>query len=202
MAQTLVGTVRADHLAMDDGRLGCEGNHRRAWNWLRDNATNSSGWSVVLEDDAQPTEGFRDQLDAALAVAPSPVVSLYLGRERPPYAQERIARAVVRAGDSASWIVAPRMWFAVGVAVLSDLVPDLTQYLECDPRKSRPIDEAIGRWAMKHRRPVAYTWPSLVDHADVVPVIGQRADRQSRDRGRRAWLVGGRQRWTTDTVTI
>jgi hypothetical protein len=79
---------------------------------------------------------------------------------------------------------------------------DLAQYLERDPRKSRPIDEAIGRWAMKHQRSVAYTWPSLVDHADVVPVIQQRADRQRRDRGRLAWLVGGRQCWATQAVTL
>ncbi|ORW51341.1 hypothetical protein AWB90_05305 [Mycobacterium paraense] len=202
MAHLLASTVRPDHVAVDDGRLGCEGNHRRAWEWLRANAADSTGWSLVLEDDSQPVEGFRDQLDAALAVAPSPVVSLYLGRERPPYAQERIARAVVRAGDRASWIIAPRMWFAVGIAVLNDLVPDLAQYLERDPRKSRPIDETIGRWAMKHGRSVAYTWPSLVDHTDVTPAIEQRADRQRRDRGRRAWLVGGRQRWTTDSVRL
>lgn len=154
---------------------------------------------MVLEDDALPVSRFREELDAALAVAPTPVVGLYLPRERPQYAQDRIAQAVVRVGD-ASWITAPRTWSAVGIAVLGDLVPDLVQHLDRD--RNRPIDEAIGRWTVARNRPVAYTWPSLVDHADVDPVIRQRADRQPRDRPRRAWRVGHRTEWTSEAVAV
>jgi hypothetical protein len=202
MARDLSRSVGAQHISLDDGSLGCEGNHRDVWSWLCDNATDATGWSVVLEDDAQPINGFRDALHAALAVAPSPIVSLYLGRERPPYAQDRIANAVVRAGSQASWILAPRTWSAVGVAVLNDCVADLVEYLERDPRKRRPIDETIGRWAVARGHVVAHTWPSLVDHADVTPVITERADRQPRERPRKAWRVGRREEWTAAAVAV
>lgn len=198
MAHALARKVDADRVLTDDGTLGCEGNHRRSWQWLADNA-GGCGWCVVLEDDALPVSRFREELDAALAVAPSPVVGLYLGRGKPRLAQDRIANAIVRVGD-ASWITAPRLWHGVGTAVLADLVPDLVQYLE--RRDDRPIDEAITAWAMDRNRPVAYTWPSLVDHADVEPVIRQRADRQPRDRPRRAWRVGHREEWTSAAVAV
>ncbi|UQB90880.1 MULTISPECIES: hypothetical protein [Mycobacterium] len=200
MAHALARRVAADTVLTDDGTLGCEGNHRRAWKWLADHA-GGRGWCVVLEDDAQPISRFRDELDAALAVTPSPVVGLYLPRERPRYAQDRIAQAVVRVGD-ASWITAPRTWSAVGIAILGDLVPDLVQHLDRDRDRNRPIDEAIANWTVARGRAVAYTWPSLVDHADVQPVVGQRVDRQPRDRPRRAWRVGHRKEWTSEVVAM
>jgi GR25 family glycosyltransferase involved in LPS biosynthesis len=55
---------------IDDGRLGCTANHRRAWETLHRRRSQAE-WGVVLEDDAVPVDGFRDQLTIALQAAPA-----------------------------------------------------------------------------------------------------------------------------------
>ncbi|CQD07193.1 bacteriophage protein [Mycolicibacterium conceptionense] len=76
-AEALSRTTDADFVNYDTGVRGCEGNHRDALERLHRNARGAQ-WLVILEDDAVPVTGFRDQLDAALITAPAPIVSLYL----------------------------------------------------------------------------------------------------------------------------
>ncbi len=180
-------------VSFDDGTLGCEANHRQAWSWHAQNT--ETEWSIVLEDDALPVAGFDGQLQMALDVAPSPVVSLYLGRERPPYTQQRIASAVTRAG-TANWIVAQRVYHAVGIAVRTELVPSLLDWLERD--RKRPIDQAIASWSARSGYRVSHTWPSLVDHADLTSTIHS----QQAARPRKAWSVGTRERWTGEAIEL
>jgi hypothetical protein len=51
-------TVGAAYISIDNGTLGCEGNHRKVWQWLNDHATTK--WVVVLEDDAPQDLNMRD----------------------------------------------------------------------------------------------------------------------------------------------
>jgi hypothetical protein len=96
MAVQLAETVRADHVVWDHTNLGARRNATRAWQWHAEH-TPPGRWAVVLEDDAHPADGFIPQVRAALAAAPTrAIVSLYLGRLRPAYAQTRIASAVTR----------------------------------------------------------------------------------------------------------
>lgn len=196
MAINLARRVGANEIFWDDTNLGPQRNALRAWRWQAQNCT-PNDWAVVLEDDAQPVDGFGQQLEAALAATPAPVVGLYLGRNTPTYMQDRIASAVTRAG-AANWIMAQRIHNAVGVAVLGDLVGSLAAHLGWN---SRPVDEAIGMWASAHHHPVAYTWPSLVDHADEAP-IGDSPRRNHADQPRKAWSVGTREVWTRAAVTL
>lgn len=193
-AQTLASTISADIIHMDDGTHGCDGNHRRAWQWHRDNTTTT--WSVVIEDDAQPVDAFRDQLHAALDAAPTDVVSLYLGRLRPPPFQQRIKAATLKATDTeAHWITSPHMMHAVATAIRTELVPEMLNH----PQDGRPADEHISAWAKTHTRLVAYTWPSLVNHADG-PTLVLHPDGRPRTSGRIAWQVGVRDTWNSETV--
>ncbi|WP_201787835.1 hypothetical protein [Klebsiella pneumoniae] len=66
----------------------------------------------------------------------------------------------------------------------------------------KPIDEAISAWARHQGHTIAYTWPSLIDHADETPMIATRNDNQPRPPGRVAWQHGTRDTWTTDTQPI
>ncbi|UVG34722.1 glycosyltransferase [Mycobacterium phage Rita] len=191
-AHRLMEIVGAAYMSIDNGALGCEANHRKVWQHL---TRHNTGWLVVLEDDAIPCNNFRDQLDAALAVAPSPVVSLYLGRERPREYQQRIAKA---ADTTASWLTCRRLLHAVGIAIHADLVPNMLNNLP----NGKPIDEAISAWARHQGHTIAYTWPSLIDHADETPMIDTRNDNQPRLPGRVAWQHGTRDTWTTDTQPI
>ncbi|MCX8559786.1 hypothetical protein OS122_02585 [Mycolicibacterium mucogenicum] len=191
----LATAVGGASLWFDDGTLGCERNHQRAWEWHRQNTTH--GWAIVLEDDAVPVPDFTAQLRTALDVARSPVVSLYLGTSRPPAWQPRVRDATTAANEhDASWIVGPQLLHAVGVAIHSDYVPALCDWL---PATKCPVDQAIAAWAVTWQHDVAYTWPSLVDHADD-DTIAEHHDGSPRTEPRKAWRTGTRTTWTSRTV--
>lgn len=193
-AKQLAADVRADFISIDNGMMGCDANHRAVQYHL---AGMGSTWSVILEDDAIPVKGFRDQLEQALSVAPSPVASLYLGRKRPPHWQKRISTAVSRAEQTdASWIVGTHLLHAVGYAIRTTLIPHLLAY-----DSHHPADYHIGSWARSNNHPVSYTYPSLVNHLDG-PTIVEHPDRQQRTPGRTAWLAGTRDTWTPKAVTL
>lgn len=79
-AVKLADLVDADHISMDMGDKGAGKNHRDAWTWHQHHY---SDWSVTLEDDAVPCKDFRQELEKALTVAPTHLVSLYLGKVKP-----------------------------------------------------------------------------------------------------------------------
>lgn len=201
-ADKLSRRVHADFVSVDTGMLGCEGNHLVVQRHLA--GLGAAAWSVVLEDDAVvPADGFRDQLAAALAAAPAGaagVVSLYLGRLRPPQYQVAIA-ASIRAATAAGahWLLGTRLLHAVAYAIRTDLLPSLVDFRT---RATVPIDQRITGWARATGAAVAYTWPSLVDHADIPTVIARHPDGQPRPPGRVAWQVGRRDRWTPSSVPL
>lgn len=191
-AQQLARHVNADFLSIDNGVLGCDDNHEAVQHYL---ANLPSTWSVVLEDDAQPVDNFREQIEAALPMSPSPIVSFYLGRKRPPHWQGRIKRALTNV-DDASWLIATHLLHAVGYAIRTELLPSLLAHTS-----TLPVDQHIGHWARYHGHTIAYTNPSLIDHADL-PTIVEHPDGEPRTAGRTAWNVGTRHHWTSQTVTI
>lgn len=185
-------------VCVDDGTLGPVANHRRVWSSLGRVGT---GWVCVLEDDAQPIDGFAEQLHAALAAAPSPVVSLYLGTSRPPGVQAQVRRALGHAERvGACWVTAPRMLHAVGICLRTTLIPDMLSATgPLHPRIA--ADERWDRWLRRRGLAVAYAVPSLVDHADT-PTLVTHPDRQPRTQPRRAWRTGGRTQWTGAAVPL
>lgn len=194
-ARALAKQVSATFISFDNGLLGCEGNHHAVQTHL---AALPSTFSVILEDDAQPIEGFRTQLAAALPMAPAPIVSFYLGQARPQRWAPRAQAAITDAATAgAHWIVATRLLHAVGYAIRTDLLPSLLAY-----ESKFPIDQHISRWAQRYGHTVAYTAPgSLVDHADG-PSVTNHPDGQPRPPGRRAWQLGGHDTWTSQSVPL
>ena len=199
-ATNLFHEIRADRIFFDDGTLGCEGNHRTAWAWLA-SVADDDDQLVVLEDDALPCNDFRAQLDAALAKAPVDVVSLYLGKARPIQWQNFVKQAVWQANhDDACWIVSNATLHAVGIAIRG---PDLVEsMLNRTSQYARPIDERITMWCRQFGHDVGYCWPSLVDHDDDLPTTVVHRDGKPRERGRVAWKVGTRDRWTRRAVRL
>lgn len=194
----LMHGVGAAFCSIDNGNLGCGGNHRKVWRHLSKRFAAHKTWLVVLEDDAVPVEGFAEQLEAALNVHAAPVVSLYLGRLRPPHYQYLIEPAVKRADEQdANFIVSPHVLHAVGLAIRSDLVADMLDNLD----EELPIDEAIGEWVNKRHYRCAYTYPSIVDHQDGETLLTHR-DQQPREPGRVAWRFGVRDNWQNTTMEM
>lgn len=197
-AHTLMTTVGAAYMSIDDGTLGGKANHIRVWQWLAQHSTDT--YSVVLEDDAIPCERFREQATLALAKAPTDVVSLYLGTGHPRSPQPAIAKAIQWAQHSpACWITAHELHHAVGTAIRTDLITDMLTYIT---PLNRPIDQAVTSWATRkhHPRSIAYTAPSLIDHEDGDTVVTTRRRIQSKPR--KAWWVGTRDTWTTDSIPL
>lgn len=195
----LADQVNAKFIALDPGRFGAGHNHLRAWEWLSHNADE---WSIVLEDDAQPVEGFLDQVDMALQVAPSPVVSLYLGQGRPQHWQGSIAIAMGRLAheEDACWLMGTELLHHVGVAIKTSLLPLMIDNVKYALDEQIPIDFAIGAWVRKMGLKVAYSHPSLVNHDDQLPTLVH--DLEEPRQRRRAWVCDTRDEWDLSSYDI
>jgi hypothetical protein len=187
MGERLVNQVGADYLSIDQFGEGCTWNHSRAWRMLA-GLSEPDQWALVLEDDAEPVPGFREQLQLALAAAPAPIVSLYLGMG---YIEDRSIGINLTRADmlGAHWVVTRgRILHAVALAVRSDLLPELVDNL---PRSNTPIDRSLSMWARREGHQVAYSWPSLVEHNDGPSLVTR-----YRRAARRAWRTGVRDAWS------
>lgn len=193
-AINLTRRTQAAALSIDDGTLGCEANHAKT---LRTLIEQPADWYVLLEDDAEPIDGFTTHLAAALAAAPAPIVSFYLGTSYPRHWQRAITRALHEADATGSaWITSGHLLHAVAYAIHKDHAPHLLQAL---PELRMPIDDAITTWAHTNHHQVAYTASSLVDHEDGDSVITTRAPRRA---PRHAHRTGTPHRWDTPAVEL
>lgn len=200
-AHELQTQAHAAYLSMDNGTLGCEGNHRKVWTYLSKQQTD---WGVVLEDDALPTPGFNTQLDQALTAAPTPIVGLYLGDPSYwgndwPQRSNSIRHAAAQADHTdACFITTQHLIHGVGIAIHTDLIPDMLAHTQ---GTKRPFDYAITDWCNTTHLHISLTWPSLVDHADGPTLINHQDGRQRR-KPRKAYRCGTRTEWTSKTVTM
>lgn len=198
IANALGDTVNADLMSWDATRIGCEANHIQGWEYLADCDTD---WGVVLEDDVYVVRYFRDQLRQVLEVAPSPVVSLYLGRGHPHGGesdwQNRIAAKI--AAD-VCWLTAESLLSGQGYAIATTLIPDMLATVKpLVTDEGLPIDEAISWWCQERGILVAHCRPSIVNHRDETPLIQVRKDGQPRTAERVAWLFDWRDKWDEST---
>lgn len=199
-AETVRRMTQAEYIRFDHGSEGAIANHTAVWKWMADNVEERE-WAVVLEDDAVPVPFFRQQCEKALWQAPTEVVSLYLGRQRPVQSQPRIRSAVKCAErEDAHWILWTSPIFGVAIAIKGSLLIDsMLRWLEKRPETA--VDEAISQWCIAdtgsgpYGHPAAFTWPSLVDHSDGPTLIPTRRDGQPRPPGRVAWMTGLRDSW-------
>jgi GR25 family glycosyltransferase involved in LPS biosynthesis len=196
LANGLGLSVRADAVCWDTTTVGCEENHLQAWRYLADSGDD---WGVVLEDDTYVVDGFRDQLKQVLTYAPSPVVSLYLGRGHPHGGesdwQNRIAAKIA---TDVCWLTAESLLSGQGYAIATTLIPDMLATVT-PLALEMPIDEAISWWCQERNILVAHCRPSIVNHRDETPLIQTRMDGQPRDVERVAWLFDWRDKWDDST---
>lgn len=190
MASALYITVDADFMSIDNGKLGCRGNHLQAWQW---HLEHPGEWALTLEDDAMPVEGFYEQARDALAAAPTPIVSFYLGRG---YINDTYTAAALHNAEAfgAHWLVGPGPRHAVALAVRGDLVEPMVAEMS---RSRLAVDEAMGTWVRRNGHEVAYSVPSLVDHRDTPSLVTR-----YRRTPRVAWKVGAREQWNNSVLGL
>jgi hypothetical protein len=195
-ARALRNDVGAIAMNVDDGTLGREGNHIAV---LKALAYRHTDWCVVLEDDAWPVRDFRTQLKRALAHAPAPIVGLYLGYGHPSQETQQAAADAVRTAESErkAWILGDcligSVAYAIRIRMVTPMLDDITQ-------RGEELPLRITRWAQSWNVGICYTVPSLVDHADGVPIDGPWPMQQRTER--KAWKVGTRTNWDTGNVIL
>lgn len=206
-AVRLADHLDADVVAIDTGGVGAGRNHERCYEWL---AESGAPWSVLLEDDAVPVTNFRPQLAQVLGAAPTGLVSLYLGRTRPPHYQPSIARVITR---DEHFLLCDELLHHVAVAIRTPLIPAMLAHIRADRRYRAgrlPIDEAVGAFARDVGVKICYSHPSIVDHETRLPtVIGRHVSQHPTDDGgrppgeiRKAWAFGVRRSWQSSVAVI
>ena len=207
-AEKLAELIEAEIISVDHGGIGPGKNHELCYEWL---AESKAPWVVLLEDDAIPVKDFRTQLNAVLRAAPKTgLMSLYLGRSRPPHWQISIARVI--AGDE-NYFMASELLHHVAVAIRPNLIPGMLKYIRNDTAYADgklPIDEAVGAWARSLSMPIVYSNPSIVNHdARTGTIIKRHVSQHKTDDGKRAsddsrkaWRFGPREEWQTTIATI
>jgi hypothetical protein len=172
MAHKLATSVNG-YICMDNNDLGAKRNHLQAWECLW---RTGADWGVVLEDDVELCDDFLYNLFKLLEHAPTPLVSLYLGRGRPIQYQERIGMAITH---DVSYIVAEPLLSAQGYAMPVGFFnpKSANEVLAID----LPVDEAISKWAYQYHLRVSYPRYSLIDHRDGPSLIDDHGDGQARN---------------------
>lgn len=166
------------HLLIDDESRGANWNHRRAIEW----AAQQDCRVVILEDDAQPVEGFRKLVSEWLERFPDDLVSFYLGTGRPPQYQKEIAGMLVEADRTRA-----------GHIIMSKLIHGV-----CYSPPQSSLQQIVSRWNQTKAADYAvgdayggrviYPCYSLVDHADL-PTVERHPDNEPRTERRRAWRL-------------
>jgi hypothetical protein len=163
---------------LDDGTLGEPGNTRRALQWAEQQNTTHA---LIIQDDAQPVEGFLELAQQAIDERPNGIISYYLGTGRPK--QDEV-RALIRQADrnNQHWITMQRIHWGVAWSIPTALLPSLNTFLASHHDAT---DRATGQWMSVNRHRCNYTWPSLVDHDDGPTLIHTQQPRTAR----KAWRV-------------
>lgn len=175
-------------IALDEGDRGSVANHDAAFRLA---AEVQADWYVVIEDDALPIPDFRAQAAAALATAPVPFAALYYG-----YCgtADEFIRSELEKRDP-DWFL--RQGFSNGVclAVQHEFFAPMMRHVETID--NIPADHRYAEAASK----LGYRWlphanPSLVEHGDDGSLIAG----DTTNFPRRAYRVGGREKWTGKTL--
>ena len=188
LAKALDATV----VSFDDGTLGCTRNHLKVWTKLLQHGGN---WAVVIEDDALLCDDFDTTLAAVLAKPPADIVGLYLGKNY-PRAWQRVIKP--KMATDAHWITSTHLLHGLGTCMRMSLLEDMLRFVG-RMEDGWPIDEKITHWCRLRGHRVAYTKPSIIEHADG-PSLLVHPDGDKRELPRRAWEFGRRDEWDWESA--
>lgn len=198
-AGRLARKVDADLVVFDEHDLGEWSTGAYAWHF---GAQVGASHVLVLQDDAEPVDDLRRHVLGALGHVANSPVSLYLGQKKPSRWAPSVAEAVETADThGATWITARNLLHGVALVLPTPWVTPMLQWCQMH---DTPYDQRIGAYLRACRgKDTAYTWPSLVDHADDIPSLVRHADDARLDTGGRvAYRVGVPEAWNNIAVAV
>ena len=145
-------------IVLDENHMGALYNHIRALKLLEKIGRRG----IVMEDDCRVSVTFREDAEKILSAYPDDLVSFYLGKGAPSYAQPLIARKLVTAHDG---IYLPSLIHAVCYSIPNNEIKRVIHNIA--DNGSHQSDSSISR---AYRKNVWYPIPSLVDHIDAKSV--------------------------------
>jgi hypothetical protein len=146
------------YIVLDENHMGALHNHIKALRLLE--KTGRRG--IVMEDDCRVSMTFREDAYKIMRAHPDDLVSFYLGKGAPSYAQPLIARKLVTAHDG---IYLPSLIHAVCYSIPNNEIKRVIHNIA--DNGSHQSDSSISR---AYRKNVWYPIPSLVDHIDAKSV--------------------------------
>lgn len=142
------------YIILDEYHAGALSNHIKALKFL--STFNCRG--VIIEDDCRISTTFREDAYKIMRAYPDDLVSFYLGKGAPSYAQPLIARKLVTAHDG---IYLPSLIHAVCYSIPNNEIKRVIHNIA--DNGSHQSDSSISR---AYGKKVWYPIPSLVDHID------------------------------------
>ena len=200
----LTEALHPEFVSVDDGTLGASGNHLKVLKTLYE--MNPAAWIIILEDDAQPVDGLRDQIVQCLAVAPAKLISFYAGTGYPAQYQQYFTDAITDNPD-VCWLLHAQLRHGVAYGIHPLVAKAVLIRVEELVAKKYAPDDAISWWATRSGEMIGYTNPSLVDHRDLPTVVDYRfhighVTGTGRNRPRHAYRVGTRETWDSGSVPV
>jgi hypothetical protein len=152
------------------------GNADRVWRQARatwEMHDPAADWHVLIQDDAIVCADLLAGLSRALEYVPAEaVVSCYLGAGRHvPRRWEGLAARATEQG--AAWVRAEKLMWGVCIAVPVPMISGMLEW--CDTRGGIPDDMRVAGYFARSGLDTWYTWPSLVDHAEILSLTKHRA---------------------------
>jgi len=185
-AEWLALNVGAEAIVWDSESRGAAHNHTAAWRWLADSG---APFGTILEDDVLPGPRFKKHLQDAMKHSPTPFLSLYLGRGRPPHWQQAICRVIA---NQVSFYGAPLLLSAQGYTLPREVLKGWSQVLTYTGM-GLTIEQAISAWVnRRYNGQSTWSYPrySLIDHLDGPTLIPDHGDGQSRNGKTATWMPG------------
>lgn len=166
------------YLLINEENHGANWNHHRAIKW----AGQLNCRVIIIEDDAQPVQGFKAQASEWLTKFPDQIISFYLGTGRPPQYQMQIAASLIEADKRQSdYITMDRLIHGVCCSPPQNSISTILKNWNHTKAADYAVGDACGGQ-------VIYPCYSLVDHADGV-TVERHPDNASRTERRRAWRL-------------
>ena len=158
-----------NRLKLSAGSIVFDGRHSQSQSfcyevskaWERFDVSNDSGWSMLIQDDVEPCDGFIDIVGQIMAAHPNTIFSFF-----PYYYMDKTVTV-----DKGNPFWEAEIVSGCCIAVPNRYIGEMIQYMRRQKHLSCGEDLVIGWFAHENKIPILTTIPAIVQHVGDVSVI-------------------------------